>query len=150
MRVLRVQRPVPDIASLIRATLAELVAAIGCEAQELPLHRVDLGDIGSNEMIAAPFAGHHLKVTACVSGGRTSAAEMDKGSQVLLLLRVWLHIAREGENRRHMAIEIHGCKFDGMARERAEIEAGEPAAGIRDGIVSGTEPRGLGGGRGRG
>jgi hypothetical protein len=33
-----------------------LIAAIDREAQELPLHRVDPGDIGRNEMIAAPFA----------------------------------------------------------------------------------------------
>src|ERR1700722_19515338 len=105
--------------SKYRVPAGPLIVGIGCKEQELPLHRVDPGDIGRNEMIAAPFAGHHLKVTACVSGGRTRAAEMNKGSQILLLLRVWLHIAREGENISHMAVEIHGCKFDGMARERA-------------------------------
>jgi hypothetical protein len=40
-----------------------LSAAIGCKLQELPLHGVDLGDVGRDEMISAPFAGNHLKVT---------------------------------------------------------------------------------------
>ena len=41
---------------ILRAALAGLIAVVGREAQELPLHCVDPGDIGRNEMIAAPFA----------------------------------------------------------------------------------------------
>src|ERR1700742_3722813 len=80
----------------------ELIATIGSEAQELPFHRVDPGDIGRNEMIAAALARYHLKVTARVGGGRTRAAEMDKGRQILRLLRVWLRIARQRENISYM------------------------------------------------
>jgi hypothetical protein len=41
-----------------------LVAAIGRKTQELPLHRIDPGEVGRDEVIAAPLAGHHLKITA--------------------------------------------------------------------------------------
>jgi hypothetical protein len=54
-----------------------LIAAASRKLQEQPLHRVYLGDVGRNEMISAPFARDHLKMTAGVSGGGTSAAEMD-------------------------------------------------------------------------
>jgi hypothetical protein len=37
-------------------------------------------------VIAAAFAGHHLKATACVSCGGTGIAEMDEGGQILFLL----------------------------------------------------------------
>jgi hypothetical protein len=39
-------------------------------------------------MIAAPFAGSHLKVPTSVSGGGSSATEIAKGSEILLLLRI--------------------------------------------------------------
>ena len=42
-----------------------------------------------------------------------------------------------------MAVEIHRCELDGMARERANIGA-EAAAGIGDGVVPDAESRGLG------
>ncbi len=102
--------------SKYRVPAGALIVAIGCKEQELPLHRVDLGDIGRNEMISAPFAGHHLKVTACVSGGGTSAAEMDKGGEILLLLRVGRHIARSGEDGGDIAVQIDGCQLYGMTR----------------------------------
>ena len=54
-----------------------LVPAIGRKAQELPLHRIDLGEIDGDEVIAAPLAGHHLKITACECCGGTGAAEME-------------------------------------------------------------------------
>ena len=43
--------------------------------QELPLHRIDLGEVGRDEVIAAALAGQHLK-TAYESPRRTCAAEM--------------------------------------------------------------------------
>jgi len=69
-----------------------LVPAIGRKAKELPLHRIDFGEIGGDEVIAAPLAGHHLKITACECCGGTGAAEMDEGSEILFLLRACRHV----------------------------------------------------------
>ena len=98
-------------------------------------------------MIAAPLAGHHLKVAAREGCGGTPAAKMDKRGEILLLLRACRHIGDAGENRRDIASQIHGRELNGMARDRADSEAGEPAAGICDRILPDTEPRGLGVGR---
>jgi hypothetical protein len=78
-----------------------LVPAIGRKAQELPLHRIDLGEIGGDEVIAAPLAGHHLKITACECSGGTGAAEMDEGSEILFLLWVPSLPVRGREPPRH-------------------------------------------------
>ena len=120
-----------------------LVRAIGRKLQELTLHRVDVSDIGCNEVIAAAFTGHHLKVAPGESGRGTRAAEMDEGREILLLARARLYIARAGENISDMAVQIHGRQFDGMARDRADIEAGEAAAGLHDHMIPDAEPRGL-------
>ena len=71
-------------------------------------------------MIAAAFVGHHLKLAAREGCGGTPAAKMDEGGEILLLLRACRHIARAGENRRDIAVQIHGCELDGMARDRAD------------------------------
>jgi hypothetical protein len=70
-------------------------------------------------MIPAPLAGHHLKVTACVSGGGSSAAEMDEGGKILPLLRVSHHIARPGEDGGDIAVQIYRCQLYGMTRAPA-------------------------------
>src|SRR6185369_7044762 len=80
-----------------------LEPVIGRQALELPLHRIDPGDIGCNEMIAAPLAGPHLKVAARESCGGTPAAKMDKRGEILLLLPARRHIGNAGENRRDIA-----------------------------------------------
>ena len=67
--------------SVLRRPECELIPFIGCKPHELPLHRVDPGDIGRNEMIAAALAGDHPKVAAGESRGRTGAAEMDEGGE---------------------------------------------------------------------
>ena len=81
-------------------------------------------------MIAAALAGHHLKVTACESRGGTRAAEMDEGGKILLLLRAGLDVACARQNPSHVAIQIHGRQFGGMARDRAKIETGESTSRI--------------------
>src|ERR1700726_3813251 len=97
-------------------------------------------------MIPAPFAGSHLKVTASVSGGGTSATEMDKGGEILLLLRIDGHGARSSDDGGDIAVQIYGCKLGGMARKRADVGA-ETAACIGDRVRPDTEPRDLGIGR---
>ena len=78
--------------------VATLIPAVGGKAQELPLHRVDPGDIGRDEVIAAALAGHHVKTTAHEGLGGTCAAEMNECGEILFLLRACRHIARAGEN----------------------------------------------------
>jgi len=97
-------------------------------------------------MIPAPLAGHHLKATACVSGGGTSAAEMDKGGKILRLLRVRDKTARPGEDGSHIAVEVYRCQLNGMTRDCANIGS-EAAARILDSLRSDAEPRNLGIGR---
>src|ERR1700728_2094600 len=79
-------------------------------------------------MIAAALAGHHLKVTACVSGGGTRAAEMDEGGKILLLLRACRYAARASEDRRHVAVQIYRRQLGGMARDRAKVRRVNPQA----------------------
>ena len=137
----------PDLRTGKMTHRLTLVPAIGRKAQELPLHRIDPSEIARDEVIAAALAGHHLKITACECCSGTGAAEVDEGSEILFLLRACRHFRCAGENRRDIAVQIHGSQLDGMAGDRADIEAGEPAAGIHDRIPSDTEPRGLGVGR---
>src|ERR1700693_1859158 len=86
----------------------------------------------------AALAGHHLKTTVHEGRGGTCAAEMDEGGEILLLLRACHCLWRAGKNRRDMLVQVHGRELDGMARDRAGIEAGEPAAGIYDSVPSDT------------
>src|ERR1700732_2826802 len=89
-------------------------------------------------MIAAALAGHHLKTTVHEGRGGTCAAEMDECGEILLLLRACRCVWRAGKNRRDMLVQVHGCELDGMARDRAGIEAGEPATGSYDSVPSDT------------
>src|SRR5882762_4321960 len=95
---------------------------LASKAQKLPLHRIDLGDIGRDEVIAAALAGHHLKATAREGRGRTCAAEMDEGGEILLLLRAGRGVGHARENRRDLAVQVNGSEFDGVARNRADVE----------------------------
>src|SRR6202790_3917522 len=111
-----------------------LVPAVVSKAQKLPLHRIDLGEICRDEVIAAALAGHHLKTTVHEGRGGTCAAEMDECGEILLLLRAWRGVRRAGKNCRDIVVQVHGRELDGMARERAGIEASEPAGGINESL----------------
>jgi len=126
----------------IRPSRCVLIPAVGRKAKELTLHCVDPGDIGRDEVIAAAFVGQHLKLAAGESRGGASAAKMDEGRNILLLRRACGHV-RAGEDRGHIAVQIHGCEFDGMARDRANVGT-EPATGISDGVRPDAKPGGLG------
>ncbi len=97
-------------------------------------------------MIPAPLAGDHLKATACVSGGRTSAAEMDKGGKILCLLHGSDNTARPGEDGSDIAVQIYRCQLYGMTRDCAKVGT-EAAARIFDRVRSDAEPPNLGIGR---
>ena len=88
--------PAPDFAALHPGYA--LTSVIRRKALKLPFHRVDLRDIARDEVIAAALGGDHLKFAARVRGGGASAAEMDEGGEILLLLSGGLHIAGAREN----------------------------------------------------
>ena len=46
------------------ALILPLAPVVDRKAQKLPLHRIDLGEIGRDEVIAAALARHHLEATA--------------------------------------------------------------------------------------
>src|SRR5258708_38918903 len=104
--------------------------AVGSKAQKLPLHRIDLGEICRDEMIAAALAGHHLKTTVHKGRGGTCAAEMDECGEILLLLRACRCGWRAGKNRRDIVVQVHGRELNGMARARAGLKARETALGF--------------------
>ena len=87
----------------IRPGRCVLIPAVGRKAQELPLHRIDPGEIGRDEVIAAAYVGQHLKLAAGESRGGASAAKMDEGRNILLLLRACGHV-RAGEDRGYIAV----------------------------------------------
>src|SRR5205807_1742666 len=97
------------------------------EAQELPLHRRDPGEIGRDVVVAATLAGGQLEAAAREFLGRASAAEMDDGGEVLLLPRARGRAGSAGEDRRDVAVEEHRGELDGVARRHAEAEAAQPA-----------------------
>ncbi len=92
-----------DAHPILRPTRCVLIPAVGHKAQELALHCVDPGDIGRDEVIAAAFVGQHLKLAAGESRGGASAAKMDEGRNILLLLRACGHV-RTGEDRGYIAV----------------------------------------------
>ena len=63
---------------------------------------------------------------------------MDECGDILLLLRAWRCVWRAGKNCRDIVVQIDGREIDGMARNRAGIEASEPALGIYDSVPSDT------------
>ena len=95
-----------------------LVGPIGGEPQELTLHRIDASDIGRDEVIAAAFICHHLKMAARERRGGARAAEMDEGREILLLASRGLHLACASEHIGDMAVQIDGRELDGVARDR--------------------------------
>src|SRR5690348_357947 len=101
-------------------TLRWLIPGIGSEAHKLPLHRIDLREIGRDEVIAAALAVDCLKTAAGEGQRRTWTAEMDEGGEILLLLRVCGHVGCAAENGGDIAVQIHGRELDGVAGDRAD------------------------------
>src|SRR5579863_268374 len=62
------------------------------EPLKLALERIDLADIGRDEMIAAALGSVHLEMTARVSRRGARAAEMDERREILLLARAGRHV----------------------------------------------------------
>ena len=73
-------------------TSQALVRTIDRKPQELPLHRVDVSEIGRDEMIAAALIGHHLKMAPCESSRRTGAADISKETR---MTRLWTSVSMQ-------------------------------------------------------
>jgi hypothetical protein len=98
-----------------------LVLIVDRKTQKLPLHRIDLGQVGRDEMIAAALARHHLEATAHEGPVGSSAAEMDERGEILLLLRARRHVRCVNENRRDAAVHVHRRELDGVAWRHTDI-----------------------------
>ena len=57
------------------------------QTPELPLHRVDAGDVGGDVVVAAAFVAPQLKAAAGEACSRTGAAEMGDYGEILFLLQ---------------------------------------------------------------
>src|SRR5215472_18864688 len=76
----------------------------GGEAQEFLFHRVNLGEICRDVMIAAALAGHQMVVAACERLRRTCAAEMNYRGQLFLLLPADFRSSPISEDRRGVSV----------------------------------------------
>src|SRR5262245_29969533 len=112
------------------------ILSLGGKPEKLPLHRIDLGEIGRHGMIAAALAHQRTKAAAHEIFRRTGAAQMDQGGEVLLLLRCRRDAGQAGEHWRDTAVQVDRRKLDGVARQDANIEAGEPAAVLDDRVLA--------------
>src|ERR1700680_1844199 len=92
---------------------------VGGEAQELLLHRVDLGEICRDVVVAAALAGDQIEAAASERLGRTGAAEMNYGGELLLLLRAGRRVWPVCENGGDVAVQKHRRELDGVARHDA-------------------------------
>ena len=74
--------------------------------RELPLHRIDLGEICRNGVIAAALARHDLEAMAHEDRGAACATKVDECGEILLLLRACRWGGRAGEDRREVLISL--------------------------------------------
>src|ERR1700738_3539777 len=86
--------------------------SVGGAAQEVTLHRVDLGEVCRDVVVAAALAGRQLEAAAREGPSRTRAAEMDDGGELLLLLEARHRAGRSRENRRDVAVQEHCRELD--------------------------------------
>ena len=83
--------------------------------QESPLHRIDLGEIGGDVVIAAALPEHEAEAAARECLRRTCAAEMNDRSQLLPLLTADLRIPTRAENGCDVAVQEHRRELGGVA-----------------------------------
>lgn len=70
-------QPAPALDRMLRAL------AVGREAQELPLHRIDMGEVFRDVMVAATLTGDQMETALRERFGQTCAAEMNCRSEFL-------------------------------------------------------------------
>ena len=110
------------------------LSALGGQTLETSFHRIDIGKICRDRMVAATLAGQQMKAAARKSAGGARAAEMDDGGKILLLFRARPNVALGCENCCDIAVEEYRRQFDGIAWHDPGVEAVEPAALVDDGV----------------
>src|SRR5580704_7289486 len=84
--------------------------------QELPCHRVDLGEICRDLLIAAALTGDRMEAAVRERLGRACAANVDCRGKLPLLLRAGRRLSRARENRRDFLVQKYCRKLDCTAR----------------------------------
>src|SRR5260370_34325593 len=107
---------------------------LGAVAQELPLHRIHLGEICRDIVVTAAFAGDQMETAAREGLGRGCTAEVNHRGKLLLLLRVGGRVWAAGKTRRDVAFQKHRRELDSVARHDAGIKPIEPATGLRSSV----------------
>ena len=97
----------------------------GRQPHELPLHRIDLREVISDVMVAAPLVGGQPEAAPCIGLARPGAAQVNHCGQILLLLERGAPLA--SHRARDAAIQQGCCQLNGVARHDASVEAVEPA-----------------------
>src|SRR5262249_11135404 len=85
-------------------------------------------------MIAAALAGGEVEAAARESLRRAGAAEMDESGEILQLPSGRLRARLLRQDGGDAAVEIDGGQLDGVARQQAAVEAGEPTV-VGDGVI---------------
>ena len=119
------------------------------QMQELPFHRIDLGEICRDVMIAATFPGHQGEAAARECRRWTCAAQMNYRSQLLPLMTADFRLAAMVKNRRDVAVQEYRRKLSGMAWHDPRMERVAETAGLNHGMVENAialrlRPRGVG------
>ena len=111
---------------------ASRTLCLGAVAQELPLHRIHLGDVCRDIVVTAAFAGDQTEAAAREVLGRGCTAEMNHRGELLLLLQAGGHVWSAGKNRRDVAV-INEC-----SQFRTEFAVDSP---LEDPRAVGERPR---------
>src|SRR5271165_4187487 len=90
--------PAPALYRMSRALPA------GGDAQKLARHRVDLGEICRDVVVAAALARDQMEAVARERLGQTRAAEMNYGCETMLVLRAGPHVWPVCENGGDIAV----------------------------------------------
>jgi len=109
---------------------------LGFYTQELPCHRVDLGEICRDLLIAAALTGDRMEAAVRERLGRACAAKMDCRGKLPLLLRAGRRLSRARENRRDFLVQKYCRKLDCTARWDPRIEPDQRAAVLEDDMIA--------------
>jgi hypothetical protein len=94
---------------------------------ELPLHRIDPGEIGPHIVITASLMRRWTKAMCRKGMAGSGPTEVNDGGQILLLLECGYSNPSRSYCLYHAAVKLRRGQFNGMARYDSLVEAVEPA-----------------------
>ena len=103
--------------------------------QELPFHRIDLGEICCDVVITATLPGHQAEAAARECRRWTCAAQMNYRGQLLPLLTADPRVSTMAEDRCDFAVQEHRGELGGVALHDPRMAQGRGTAGLNDGMV---------------